>query len=341
MNSKFKNTHWFFNRKMIDIVIILVLLAVALLLLVKGADFLVDGSSDIARWLKISPMIVGLTIVAFGTSLPEFIVSLFAALSGTTDLAVANIIGSNIANIALILGLSAVLIPLAITSKSLIYEFPFLIVSSFALLILGTDMFIYQQDTYSLSRLDGVLLLILLAIFLFYLFKTIRTEKRTAKKEFRKEYIHNNSTGRNILLIVGGIVGLFIGGKLFVGNALALASRLGLSESFLGLTIAAIGTSLPELFTSGIAAWKKQGDIAVGNIVGSNIFNILFVLGITSLISPLAISQSLIGVDGIVMIAATLLLLLFATRGKNITRGEGIFLLAFYGAYLVFIFWRG
>jgi cation:H+ antiporter len=325
---------------MIDILFILLMIIISLFVLIKGADYLVDGATDLARFLRVSPILIGLTVVAFGTSLPEFIVSLFSVLGGSADISLGNIIGSNIANIALIIGFCAVITTQVVRSKTLIYEFPFLIVSSFLLIILGNDFYIHNQNNFLLSRFDGIIFIILFVIFIYYIFQSMRGERKSIKKEFKEEYESKKALWKSILLIVGGILAIVVGGKLFINYASDLAILAGLSEAFIGLTIAALGTSLPELATSGVAAWKKQGDLAIGNIVGSNIFNILFVLGITSLIKPISINSSVLSVDGIIMIFVSLLFLVFATRKMSISRKEGIALLTFYVVYIAFLIYR-
>ena len=297
---------------MIELLLVIVLIIISLFVILKGADYLVDGASDFARWLKVSPILVGLTIVAFGTSLPELMVSLFAALNGSPDLSIGNIIGSNIFNILVIIGISAILMPLPVRSRTLIYEFPFLIISAFLLLILGMNWFIFQEPTFSLGRFDGIVFLVIFGFFLLYVFTTAREEQKDVRKQFTAEYKNKNPIWKNSLYIIGGIAALVIGGKIFVVNAEKLAALAGISQSFIGLTIAAVGTSLPELATSAVAAWKKQSDIAIGNIVGSNIFNILFVLGITSLIKPIPVNPAMLATDWIVMILGSLLFLVFA-----------------------------
>jgi cation:H+ antiporter len=326
---------------MLEIFFVLLMVVISLFVLVKGADYLVDGASDFARFMRISPVIVGLTIVAFGTSLPEFIVSLFSALSGQSDISIGNIIGSNIANITLIIGVCVIIAKkIKIKSKTLIYEFPFMIFSSFLLLILANDFFIFGKDTFSLSRFDGIIFTIVFLAFMYYVFKTIKDDKKTIKKEFKEEYKHKNPLWKNISYMVGGIIALVAGGKLFATYAGQLSALAGLSQSFIGLTIAALGTSLPELAASGVAAWKGHGDIAIGNVVGSNIFNVLFVLGATTLIRPMKVSASVLSVDAVIMILVSMVFLVFATKNKAINRKEGVALLSTYVLYIAFVIWR-
>jgi cation:H+ antiporter len=326
---------------MLEIIFTILMILVSLFVLVKGADYLVDGSSDLARLLKISPILVGLTIVAFGTSLPEFIVSLFSVFAGKADISIGNIVGSNIANIALVIGVCAIITQLKVKSKTLIHEYPFMIISSFLLLILASDLFIFGKNEFMLSRIDGMIFLTIFVFFMYYVFRSMKNSRKDVKKEFREEFQHKNSVWKNTLMIVGGIVALVVGGKLFIMFASQLSEIAGLSDSFIGLLIAALGTSLPELATSGVAAWKKQGDIAIGNIVGSNIFNVLFVLGSISLIKPITVNPVILQIDAMIMLFVTGLFLVFSTYGKKITRKEGIILLAIYLLYIASLIWRG
>jgi cation:H+ antiporter len=318
----------------------ILLVVASIFLLIKSADYLVNGSSGVARRLHISPIMIGMTIVAFGTSLPELIVSLFSALSGSNDIALGTIIGSNIANITLGIGICAIVARLRIKSKTLIYELPFLLVSTVLLLILSNDRFIFNTDRFLLGRIDGLIFLGLFVIFLYYIYKSMRQDQKSVHKQFKESLEEQNPNWKNILLITGGIVGLFVGGKLFVNSASELAITAGLSEVFVGLTIAALGTSLPELITSIVAAFKGSGDLAIGNLVGSDIFNILFALGITTTISPITINPAVLAVDGMILLAGVLLFLLFATSRKQISKWEGSAMVLMYVCYLSFLIWR-
>lgn len=327
---------------MLELLWIVALIIISLLALVKGADYLVDGASDTARWFKVRPMLVGLTIVAFGTSLPELMVSFFAGMSKSPDLSIGNIIGSNIFNIAFIIGISAIIHKLIIKSKTLAYEFPFLIISSFLLLLLSNDHFIFQRDSFTLDRIDGLVMLLVFSIFIYYIYLSAKQDRMHNGHTFFKNNKNNkqkNPAGKNALMIIGGLAALIVGGKLFTYSAQKLAAVAGLSEGFIGLTIAAIGTSLPELATSAVAAWKKEYDIAVGNIVGSNIFNILFILGVVTLFYPLHANPAMIAVDGMVMVFVSLVFLFFAARYKVISRSAGIALLVMYLAYFGWLVW--
>lgn len=314
----------------------IILFVISLVILTKGADILVDGSADLARFLRVSPVLVGLTIVAFGTSLPEFIVSLFAVLSGSADISVGNIVGSNIANIGLVIGISALFVPLVVKSTTLMYEFPFMLVSSFLFLLLANDSYLFGEKGFFIGRIDGLILLVIFIIFIVYVYRSLKNQRqeKAMNKEFAKEFKHKNPLWKNSLMIGLGIIMLVAGGKLFVNSASDLAKLFGFSEAFIGVSIVALGTSLPELFTSVVAAYKKEASIAIGNIVGSNIFNILMVLGIVGLIKPIAINQSLLFFDGMIMIGITLLFLLFSTVGKNLQRWEGVVLLLSYISYI-------
>ena len=326
---------------MLEILFVILMILVSLFVLVKGADYLVDGSADLARFLRISPILVGLTIVAFATSLPEFMVSLFSVFAGKADISIGNIVGSNIANIALVIGICAIITTLKVKSKTLINEYPFMIISSFLLLILASDWYIFGKKEFMLGRIDGMIFLTIFLFFMYYVFRSMKKSRKDVKKEFLEEFQHKNSIFKNTLMIIGGIIALVVGGRLFIFFAGQLSEIAGLSDSFIGLVIAALGTSLPELVTSGMAAWKKHGDIAIGNIVGSNIFNVLFVLGTISLIKPITVNPVILQIDAMIMLFVTALFLVFSTYGKKITRKEGIVLVSIYILYITFLFLRG
>lgn len=312
---------------------------IGLALLIKGADWLIDHSSHLARTMGISPLIIGLTVVAFGTSLPEMIVSTFAAVKGAADLSIGNIVGSNIANIGLILGVSALIRVLPIRLSTLIYEMPFLLVSAFLLMLLSNDQNLFLKESFTLSRIDGLILLGMFGLFLWYVIKNAREQQQEAavKKEYDQKYGEKHQLWKDILFIGLGLTALIMGGKIAVDNAVKIALGLGISEAFIGLTIVAIGTSLPELMTSLVAAYKKQADIAVGNIVGSSIFNILLVLGVSSVIAPLTVNPTLLFVDMVVMVLFSIALLAFVTTGRKISRTEGAVLLLGYVAYIGYL----
>lgn len=323
---------------------------IGLVILVLGAEGLVRGASSIAAKLRISPLIIGLTVVAFGTSAPELTVNLVSALQGSPDLAIANVVGSNTINILLILGICAIIVPLTVKSSTVWKEIPLALMGVFLVGVMANDQVFDGVGFNALTRTDGIMLLSLMAIFIYYIFgvaKSDREKKADAKVEASlakdedsdiKEYSGWQSVGLTAL----GLAGLVIGGRMLVTGAVDVASAAGLSEALIGLTIVAIGTSLPELATSVVAAIKKQSDIAIGNIVGSNIFNVFFVLGITSTVTPLPVSDAL-NIDIMVSIIATTLLFMFMfTSGKrNLVRWEGILFVLLYAAYLVYLIMRG
>lgn len=310
------------------------LLPIGFILLVKGAGFLVDGASSVAKRFGISSLVIGLTIVAFGTSMPELIVNIFASINGNTDIAIGNILGSNIANILLILGISAVIFPLAVNRSTVWKEIPLALLAVVLVGIMANDVLIDSGNSSLLTRIDGLVLISFFIIFLYYTFG-ISQIKAIDKIETP---VHKYSLIRSYLMIGAGLVGLTLGGKWVVDAAVALATSFGVSEALVGLTVVAIGTSLPELATSAMAAYKKDTDIAVGNIVGSNIFNIFWILGVSAIINPLPFS-SLLMRDVIVAIAATLLLFIFLLVGKQriLQRWQGIGFILLYVGYIVLL----
>ncbi len=299
------------------------LLAVGFVMLVKGADWFVDGASGIAEKFRIPPLIIGLTIVAMGTSAPEAAVSITATLKGTADITVGNIVGSNILNVLVILGLSAVITPLAVGKSTVRYELPFLIGITVLLLLLGLD------GTVSLT--DGLILLLFFALYLAYLF--VMAKKGMAEIEESDKHL---KLWQALLATAVGLALVIYGSDLTVDAASAIARMLGLSERFIGLTIVALGTSLPELVTSVTAARKGSADIAIGNIVGSNVFNILFVVGLSSLVRPVPFAANF-RVDLLVALAAVVFLLLASFRKRKLSRVDGAIMLAGYAAYFVYL----
>jgi cation:H+ antiporter len=324
----------------------LVTLLLGFILLVKGADFFVEASSLVAKRLRVSPLIIGLTIVAFGTSAPELAVSLLAALRGSSDIALGNIVGSNLANIGLILGFTAILYPLKVQSNTITKEIPFMILGALVLLILAADKFWEGEGAHNLlSKPDGLIFLLFFVIFLYYLFGTAlqdRKESVEVEEEFAHEFqtFKPESNIKTLTKLVGGLAGIVLGGQLVVNGGIEVARVLGVSEALIGLTIVAVGTSLPELVTSVTAALKKEADIALGNVVGSNIFNTFFILGTTASISPIAV-QSQFLVDLILLIFVSILALFLAFSGRKVTRSEGIFFALIYLFYLGFLVIRG
>lgn len=330
----------------LDIISILI----GLIILVLGAEGLVRGASSVASKLRISSLVIGLTVVSFGTSAPELTVNIVSALQGSPDLAVANVVGSNIVNILLILGVCAIIVPLTVKSSTVWKEIPLALLGVVLVGIMANDRLFDGVPFNAITRTDGICLVALMVIFMYYIFgmaKSDRENKVDAKiksspDKHEDSQIKEYSLAASIGLTVVGLIGLVLGGRFLVSGAVDIAKAAGLSEALIGLTIVAIGTSLPELATSVVAALRKQADIAIGNIVGSNIFNVFFVLGVTSTILPLPISSAL-NFDIVVSIIATALLFLFMFTGgrRKLERWEGILFVLMYVAYLVYLIARG
>jgi len=318
---------------MIDILTIILLVA-GFIFLIKGADLLVDGASSLAKRFGISSLVIGLTIVAFGTSAPELIVNIFASIKGNTDIAIGNILGSNIANILLILGVSAIIFPLAVKRGTVWKEIPLSLLAVIVAGIMANDILIDGGKFSGLTRIDG---LIFLSFFIIFLYYTFGISKAQSGDEVETK-IKLTSLPLSIFYILVGLFGLTLGGKWIVDSAVSIASSLGVSQALIGLTIVAVGTSLPELATSAVAAYKKDTDIAVGNVVGSNIFNIFWILGISAVINPLAFSPLLMR-DVAVTIGATFLLFAFMFIGKRniLQRWQGAGFVLLYVVYVVAI----
>lgn len=310
----------------------ILLLVVGFAILIKGADFLVEGASSLALTFNISPIVIGLTIVSFGTSTPELVVNIIAAIKGNAALSFGNIIGSNIINILLILGIAAIIRPLHAQRGTVWREIPFSFMAAVVLLLMCNDVFFTGFPDY-LSRSDGLILLLFFIIFVIYTFGIPKIEVEALPD------VKSISMLKICLLILVGIAGLFMGGKLVVDNAVDLAKHLGMSDRLIGLTIIAIGTSLPELFTSAVAAYKNRVEIAIGNVVGSNIFNIFFILGLTSIISPLPFVKEQ-NADLFVLLVASVALFacVFIGARHRINRWEAAFFLILYIVYAVFLF---
>jgi cation:H+ antiporter len=319
-----------------------VYLVVGLVLVIKGADFLVNGASTIARRLRISEFIIGLTVVSFGTSLPELIISLVSGAEGKTDLIIGNIVGSNIANVLLVLGVAAMIRSLPAANNTVTKEIPFTMIASIVLVFLLNDWFLGDEDTLALTRGDSVILTIFFVLFIAYTASIVRGGNGDEQEWV--EQVEHHKPFRSGLEIVGGMVALYFGGDMAVmKGAVPIAESWGMSEAFIGLTVIAIGTSLPELATSAVAAYKNNVDIAVGNVVGSNIFNILFVLGVNSAVGPIAFNSDL-NIDLAIMVTTTVLLLVFMYVGRprrTIHRYEGAAFFVCYVAYIAFVITRG
>lgn len=311
----------------------IILLIIGFVPLIFGANILVDSASSLAKRFNIPNIVIGLTIVAFGTSTPELIVNIFASISGNSDITLGNIIGSNIFNILGILGISAIIYPLIVKTNTTWIEIPLCLLSALCVLIIANDKIITQATISIIDRIDGIVLLFFFLIFLVYNFQLMKTGS------FNEEIpVKNYSMLKSIIFIITGILLLIIGGKIIVSNAVAVATYIGLSERIIGLTIVSIGTSLPELATSAIAAKKKNVDIAIGNIVGSNIFNVFLILGISAAINPIKI-QHLSNFDMTVNLFSSVLLFLFifTGRGRKLERWEGMIFIGTYVSYLILL----
>ena len=310
------------------------LFIVGFVILTFGANWLVEGASSIAKRFNISDLVIGLTIVAFGTSAPELIVNVIASTSGNSEIAIGNVVGSNIFNILFILGISALIFPLKVQQNTIWKEIPLSLLAAVVLFFVANDLLFESRSFNEISLIDGLIFLSFFAIFLYYTLemakkdKPIETEKGTA----------NASVWKSGLLVIAGLAGLIIGGRWIVNGAIVLAELAGISESVTGLTIVAAGTSLPELATSAVAAYKRKADIAIGNVVGSNIFNIFFILGISSLINPLPLASGSNFDIGMVIIASLLLFLfIFIGKGRQISRPEGGVFILIYLGYLTYL----
>ena len=313
-----------------------VLLVIGFIILIKGADFFVDGASSIAKIAKMPTLLIGLTIVAFGTSAPEAAVSINAALKGSNDIAIGNIIGSNIFNLLVAVGLSAMIRPIKVQKTTIIKEYPLSIYSVALLIILSLDNLFAGNDANLLTRGDGLILLLGFGVFMFYLIEMAVLSKEA---DDEVEEIVKLPLSKSIIFSILGLVGIVFGGDMVVKSATDIALHVGMSETLVGLTIVAVGTSLPELVTSVTAARKGESDIAIGNIIGSGLFNIFFVLGISATIHPIAVSSKLI-FDFIILAIVTVISHVFAYSKKEVDKKEGFALTAMYIAYMVYIIIR-
>lgn len=313
------------------------LFVLGFVILIKGADWLVDGASSLAKKLKIPAIVIGLTIVAFGTSAPELVVNIFASAQGNTGLAIGNILGSNIANILLILGISSIIYPLAVKKNTTWKEIPLSLLAALVVGILANDVLIDKTGISALTRIDGLILISFFIIFLVYIVGIAKEgffEQKTKIKEI--------GNARSVIYILLGLVSLALGGKWIVDGAVAIATILGVSQSLIGLTIIAIGTSLPELATSAVAAYKKNADIAVGNIVGSNIFNLFWVLGVSAIIRPLPFRPEMtLDIGMVILTSLALFTFIFIGKKRFLERWQGIFFITAYVFYIIFLVIRG
>lgn len=313
-------------------------LVIGFVFLVKGADFFVEGSSSIAKKFKVPSIIIGLTIVAMGTSLPEAAVSVTASIANKNALAVSNVIGSNIFNLMMVIGVCAIMTPVAVNKATLKRDFPFSVICAILLLILGVI------GPMSLGHADGVIFLILFAGFIGLMIhsamKASKEGNAIASEEIEAaEEIQIMPVWKSLLFIVIGAVGIILGGDVVVDSASNIAAKFGMSQTLIGLTIVSVGTSLPELVTSIVAARKNEVDMALGNAIGSNVFNILFVLGIAGAISPMAFLNENV-IDIVILLVFSLIVWLFAWTKKEIKRGEGLIMVLLYVLYVVYICMR-
>ena len=324
-----------------NIYLALFMLIGGFVLLIKGADWFVEGASSVAKLLKVPAIIIGLTVVAFGTSLPEASVSISSAIAGMNALAVSNVVGSNIFNALVVLGASALIVPVCVQPDSVRKEIPFSILCTVVLLaalLLGMNVG-SAETTYTIGRIGG---LVLLAVFAFYMYWQISAALRSRKAgavDEGEDDVKVLSPLKSLIFIAVGLVCIIVGGNFVVDGASAIAFKFGMSETLVGMTIVAIGTSLPELVTSMVAAKKGESDIALGNVVGSNIFNIVFILGFSALISPMTVDVLAV-IDTISTIAVSALILVFSATGKKVSRAEGAIMVAAYIGYLVYMIVR-
>ena len=303
-------------------------LVVGLVLLVKGADWLVDGASKLAKRLGVTDLVIGLTIVAFGTSMPEFVVNMVSVAEGATDLAITNILGSNIINTLVILGCSALVCPLVAQRSTVRLDIPLNIVAGVLVLVF---VFISSpMEPKGLSRIEGLALLVVFAAFLVYTFYTAKADATTTTESTPFPL------WKCVVLILAGLVCLVVGGEMIVKTAVAIARYCGVAESVIGLTIVALGTSLPELATSVVAAFKHNNDIAIGNVVGSNIFNVFFILGTSAIIKHLPVYPGIEIDAALVAVSALAVWLLLCNKNRSINRWGGALLLVLYAGYLTY-----
>lgn len=300
--------------------------------LIYGADWLVEGASSIAKKLQVSNLVIGLTVVSFGTSAPELIVAVLASAEGKSEIVIGNVLGSNIFNTLMILGISAIIYPLTVQRNTVWKEIPMSLLAALVVGITANDFLLDRAPASLISRSDGLMLLSFFIIFLYYTFNLSRKNKEQADSS-----PNDLPLSRSVLLVLGGLVGLILGGRWIVDGAVQIANTLGVSETIISLTIISIGTSLPELATSAVAAYKRNADIAVGNVVGSNIFNVFLIMGVGASIRPLTFNlQSNIDVGLTVFSSFLLFLFLFKENDRRLEKSEGIIFVFLYVAYVGF-----
>lgn len=312
-----------------------IFLSLGLAMVLKGADWLIDGASSLAKRLNISEIVIGLTIVAFGTSAPELIISIFSSIAGKNNLILGNILGANMLNILFTMGIAGLIYPLDFKSNSIRREIPFSLLATLVFFILANDHFIFNSTSNRLSRPDGLILLTLLGGFLYYTFGLSKV------KSFSSDEIKEYSLLKTCFFVVVGFVLLFVGGKVVVNNAVIIARKLQVSEKLIGLTILSMGTTLPELTTTVVASVKRRSDLIIGNLLGSNIFNLFLIMGISAVISPISY-DTVFNFDVAVLGVGTFFLLIsiIILKPRKLDRPEALVLLIIYIAYLVFIIAR-
>lgn len=314
----------------------IVILILGLFLLIKGSDFFVDGASDIAKICKIPTLMIGLTIVAFGTSAPEAAVSVSASISKNSDIALGNIIGSNIFNLLAVIGVSALFTKVNVDKKIIKRDYPFNVLSTVVLLLCATGIFSIGTKDKSISQLEGIILLILFVFFMFYTIKDALKERKKSTDEYEES---KHSLFVSILFSILGISMVVAGGELTVQSASDIAKSFGVSEKMIALTIVAVGTSLPELVTSVTALKKGENDIAVGNVIGSNIFNILFIIGMSAAIRPLNVDIISI-IDCMILFFINLVVYLMSIKNKSFSKISGAFMLLMYISFSLYVILR-
>ena len=317
----------------LNILFQVILLVVGFVLLIKGADWLVSGASSVASNFKVSKQLIGLTIVAFGTGAPELAVSISSLINGNTDMLLGNVIGSNILNILLLIGIAAMIAPIKINRNTISKELPLLLLISTALVVLFLDTSITGASANLITRSDAIICVLFFAIFLYYIINMTRKNKKEQKKVEKPQY----KLGKSFLFVFLGLIGVVAGSQLVVNSASTIASTIGISDRIIALTVVAFGTSLPELFTTITAAKKGENELLVGNVIGSNIFNICIVLGVPGAIFGTITPESFEAIDIVMLIGSSALLWLVARKGSQITRREGALMLIVFALYYGYI----
>lgn len=310
-----------------------ILLLVGFVILIKGADYMIDGASSTASHFKVSKLLIGLTIIAFGTGAPELAVSISSIINGSTDMLLGNVIGSNILNILLLVGIGAVIRPIRIKKDSIAKELPLLILTTVALIVLFLDKALNGAEINTISRTDGIICLLCFAIFIFYIIRMAQKNRKAAKEVEKPKF----KLGTSIIFIILGLIGVVGGAELVVTSASTIASAIGVSDRMIALTIVAFGTSLPELITTVKAAKRGETELLVGNIIGSNIFNICIVLGLPVAMFGTITPESFQIADVVMLVGSAVILYITAKTGSKITRAEGALMLLAFIAYYSFI----